>query len=137
MPLGAGRGKQGLAQDSSGYCARPPTGRLVDMTTNVTDSKPQADYYTNADFHSEFGSDSRSDFWDQPKPPVKKLTRPRQGRMLAGVCAGVANYLKVDPAIVRFGAVVLAIFTAGTAALVYAAGWILMPEETSDTVSAG
>jgi phage shock protein C len=59
----------------------------------------------------------------------KKLVRPREGRMLAGVCAGVANYLKVDPAIVRLAAVVLAVFTAGTAALVYAAGWILMPEE--------
>jgi phage shock protein C len=59
----------------------------------------------------------------------KKLVRPREGRMIAGVCAGVANYLKVDPAIVRLAAVVLAVFTAGTAALVYAAGWILMPEE--------
>jgi phage shock protein PspC (stress-responsive transcriptional regulator) len=91
------------------------------MTTNVTDTKPESGYDFNSDFQSEFN--------DAPKPEVKKLTRPRQGRMLAGVCAGVANYLKVDPAIVRFAAVVLAIFTAGTAALVYAAGWILMPEE--------
>ncbi|WP_460526376.1 PspC domain-containing protein [Flindersiella endophytica] len=111
------------------------------MTTNLTDSKPQADYYGNSDFHAEFGSDSGAGsgaaFHGQPRPAVRKLTRPRQGRMLAGVCAGVANYLKVDPAIVRFAAVVLAIFTAGTAALVYAAGWVLMPEETTDTVSAG
>lgn len=63
----------------------------------------------------------------------KKLTRPRNGRMVAGVCAGVANYLKVDPAVVRLAAVVLAIFTVGTAALIYAAGWILMPEENSET----
>ncbi|GAB3425637.1 PspC domain-containing protein [Flindersiella endophytica] len=67
----------------------------------------------------------------------KKLVRPREGRMIAGVCAGIANYLKVDPAIVRLATVVLAVFTAGTAALIYAAGWILMPEEeTYDITSA-
>ena len=26
----------------------------------------------------------------------KVLTRPRDGRMLAGVCAGVANYFSLD-----------------------------------------
>jgi phage shock protein C len=95
------------------------------MTTNVTDTKPESAYDANTDFHAEFGDEPRSEV----RPEVKKLTRPRQGRMVAGVCAGVANYLKVDPAIVRLAAVVLAIFTAGTAALVYLAGWILMPEE--------
>lgn len=52
--------------------------------------------------------------------------------MLAGVCAGVAKYLKVDPTVVRIGAVALAIFTLGTAAVLYAAGWILMPETEND-----
>lgn len=59
----------------------------------------------------------------------KKLIRPRENRMLAGVCAGVAQYLKIDPTVVRLAAVALAIFTVGTAALLYIAGWILMPEE--------
>ena len=27
----------------------------------------------------------------------KKLTRPRQDRKMAGVCAGLANYLGLDP----------------------------------------
>lgn len=63
---------------------------------------------------------------------MKKLTRPRQGRMLAGVCAGVANYLKIDATVVRIGAVILALITFGTAVIGYAAGWLLMPEETDE-----
>ena len=59
----------------------------------------------------------------------RKLIRPRENRMLAGVCAGIAQYLKVDPTVVRLAAVALAVFTVGTAVLLYVAGWILMPEE--------
>ncbi|WP_166353385.1 PspC domain-containing protein [Phytoactinopolyspora limicola] len=60
---------------------------------------------------------------------MKKLTRPRDGRMLAGVCAAVADYFKIDATLVRLGAVVLAICTLGTAAVAYIAGWLLIPEE--------
>ena len=28
---------------------------------------------------------------------IKKLTRPRNGRMLGGVCAGIGEYLGIDP----------------------------------------
>lgn len=31
----------------------------------------------------------------------KKLIRPKEGRMLAGVCAAIANYFNVDVTIVR------------------------------------
>ena len=66
----------------------------------------------------------------------KKLVRPRDDRMIAGVCAGFARYLNVDPVLVRLLMVVLVLF-AGTGIVVYLAGWILMPEEdqapSSDT----
>ena len=32
---------------------------------------------------------------------IKKLTRPRNGRMLGGVCAGIGEYLGIDPTVVR------------------------------------
>ncbi|AYY13068.1 PspC domain-containing protein [Actinobacteria bacterium YIM 96077] len=66
---------------------------------------------------------------------MRKLIRPRDGRMLAGVCAAVASYFKIDPTVVRLGAVVLAICTLGTAVLAYAAGWLLIPEEQDDYVA--
>lgn len=59
---------------------------------------------------------------------MKKLTRPHQGRMIAGVCAGVAKYFGIDPTIVRLAAVVLALITLGTAVIAYVAGWLLIPE---------
>ena len=32
---------------------------------------------------------------------VKTLTRSRSNRMIAGVCAGLADYLNIDPTVVR------------------------------------
>ena len=59
---------------------------------------------------------------------MKNLVPRRDDRMVAGVCSGVADYLGLDPTLVRLLTVVLAIFSVGTAALAYVAAWILMPE---------
>ena len=48
--------------------------------------------------------------------------------MIAGVCSGVADYLGLDPTLVRLLAVVAAIFSVGAVAVAYVAAWILMPE---------
>jgi phage shock protein C len=60
---------------------------------------------------------------------VRQLRRSRSDRMLAGVCAGIANYLRIDPTLVRVGFAVLAIITWGIALLAYLVAWIVMPEE--------
>ena len=60
-----------------------------------------------------------------------RLERPREGRMVAGVCAGIARHLRIDPTLVRIAFVVgLALGGAGIAA--YAAGFLLMPSEGRD-----
>jgi phage shock protein C len=59
----------------------------------------------------------------------RELRRTRDGRMIAGVCSGAAQYLGVDANILRLVLAGLTIFSAGTAALVYVAGWLLIPEE--------
>jgi phage shock protein PspC (stress-responsive transcriptional regulator) len=59
------------------------------------------------------------------------LRRPIHDRMLAGVAAGIADYLGVDPTIVRIAMVVL-IFVGGAGIPIYLAGWLLIPEEGSD-----
>jgi len=65
---------------------------------------------------------------------TKKLTRPGEGRMLAGVCAGIAKYFNVDPTVVRIGAVVLMIVTAVVpVAIGYVLGWLLIPEDDGTT----
>jgi phage shock protein PspC (stress-responsive transcriptional regulator) len=55
------------------------------------------------------------------------LIRPVRGRMLAGVAAGAADYLGVDPTIVRIALAVLAV--AGPGVPLYLAGWLLIPDE--------
>lgn len=61
-------------------------------------------------------------------PQTRRLTRRRDDRMVAGVCSGVADYLHLDPTLVRLLAVVAAIFSMGAVAVAYVAAWILMPE---------
>ena len=60
---------------------------------------------------------------------VKKLLRSRTDRMLAGICGGVGEMFSIDPTLIRL---VFALVTAGTAALVYILGWIIIPEAPAE-----
>jgi signal transduction histidine kinase len=73
--------------------------------------------------------------WDhramQTTDPVKvrpPLTRPREGRRVAGVAAGIAAWLGVDPNVVRLAFGVL-VFANGIGLALYAVGWLVFPEE--------
>lgn len=63
---------------------------------------------------------------------IKKLHRSSTDRMISGVCAGWADYLGVDVTILRIGMVAATVFTGGAAALVYAACWLVTPEDTAE-----
>jgi len=58
----------------------------------------------------------------------KRLLRPRDGRMVAGVCTGLAAYFGVDVNLVRLGFGVLTVFY-GLGILVYLIAWAILPEE--------
>ena len=60
----------------------------------------------------------------------KRLTRVEEGRMIAGVCAGLGRYLGMDPTIVRIIFVLLALFAMG-GVLLYFILWLVMPMETA------
>ncbi len=62
----------------------------------------------------------------------KRLTRTNDGRMIAGVCAGLARYFDMDPTLIRVIFVLLALFAAG-GVLLYLILWVIMPLE--DTVA--
>ena len=57
----------------------------------------------------------------------KKLCKSNTNKMVAGVCGGVAEYLGVDPTVVRL---VWVLFTAlgGSGLLAYILAAIIMPE---------
>jgi phage shock protein PspC (stress-responsive transcriptional regulator) len=69
----------------------------------------------------------------QPQMP-KKLERSKSNRVLGGVCAGVANYLNMDPTLVRVLTVVISLFT-GVPVILYIIALFLMPEEGSQPTS--
>ena len=59
---------------------------------------------------------------------TKHLYRHRDGRLIAGVCAGVAAYFGVDVTLVRIGFAIFTIFW-GLGALLYLVAWAVIPEE--------
>lgn len=58
------------------------------------------------------------------------LRRSRHDRMVAGVCAGIAEYLGLDPTAVRVAYVLLSIFAGAIlgGALLYVLLWAIIPE---------
>jgi phage shock protein C len=61
------------------------------------------------------------------------LVRSRKGRMLAGVCAGVAEYFGMDVTLLRVVVAVIAVITGGAGFLAYLAAWALIPAEGDKT----
>jgi len=56
---------------------------------------------------------------------IKKIIRPKDGRIVAGVCLAVAHYIGIDVTIVRIIFVLLLL----PGFLPYVLLWILVPEE--------
>jgi phage shock protein PspC (stress-responsive transcriptional regulator) len=71
-----------------------------------------------------------------PYPPQapKRLERSKSNRILGGVCAGVANYLNMDPTLVRVLTVVISLFT-GVPIILYIIALFVVPEEGSQPTS--
>ena len=60
----------------------------------------------------------------------RTLTRPRNGRRIAGVCAGLAQRFGWSVSMVRL-LFVLSIVLPGSQVIVYAVLWLLMPSRDS------
>lgn len=60
--------------------------------------------------------------------PPKKLYLSRTDNKIAGVCGGFAEYLDMDPTLVRLIWVMTALF-AGWGLLGYVIAWLVIPEE--------
>ncbi len=65
-------------------------------------------------------------FEGEIKMATKKLYRKPNEQMIAGVCAGLADYLGLDLTIVRL-IFVLLFFMGGHGILIYVILWILVP----------
>ncbi|GAB6856644.1 PspC domain-containing protein [Microbacterium sp. 8M] len=59
---------------------------------------------------------------------MSDLVRPRKGRFIAGVCAGLARRFGMPVALVRIIAIIAMVF-AGLPLWVYLVLWIIIPNE--------
>ena len=62
----------------------------------------------------------------------KKLYRNTSNKMIAGVCSGLAEYLNIDPTIVRLIWALIALSGAGILAYLVAA--IIIPEKPANII---
>ncbi len=59
---------------------------------------------------------------------MKRLYRSRSEEMIAGVCGGLADYLNVDPTVIRL-VFLLLLFAGGGGLFIYLILWVIMPLE--------
>lgn len=62
-----------------------------------------------------------------------RLYRDSSDKMIGGVCAGIANYMNVDPAIVRLLFAIITFGGFGMGFLLYILLWIILPTRDLDT----
>ncbi len=76
-------------------------------------------------------SDTITENTSIPEAAPRRLVRVDDGRWLGGVAAGLGRYFDVNPLVYRIAFAALAL-AGGTGLLLYAAAWLVMPNETSD-----
>lgn len=62
---------------------------------------------------------------------MRRLHKSIMNKKIAGVCAGIAETLNIDPTIIRIIALLLLIFSriGGGVFILYLALWLILPEE--------
>ncbi len=66
----------------------------------------------------------------------RRIYRSRKNRMIAGVCGGIAEYLNIDPAIVRL-IMALLVLANGLGLILYILAVIIIPEKPEEAGNSG
>ena len=125
--LRAAGGRTSENQGAPRWCGSPRDHSLDDMTTNP----PEAPAEHPSDHGAAAGPDIGPRVTRDEVRDLGRLRRSRDDRKIAGVAAGLARHLDIDPIITRVALVVL-IFFGGAGLLIYGACWLLVPEELTD-----
>ena len=62
---------------------------------------------------------------------MKRLYKIEEGKIICGVCGGIAEYFNVDPSLVRLIAVGASLFSAGAVIIVYIVAACILPGKNS------
>ena len=65
--------------------------------------------------------------------PKRELRRDSERGKIAGVCAGIADYLNLEPWLIRVAFVTGVIFTNGSFFVLYIAGWLILDKKLPNT----
>lgn len=66
----------------------------------------------------------------EQEPSPKRLYRDEDDKILGGVCAGIANYFRIDPAIIRIVFALITFGGWGLGFLFYILLWIILPSQS-------
>jgi phage shock protein PspC (stress-responsive transcriptional regulator) len=107
---------------------------ITDETVNkiiASMGRPEDFEEEEANVKSQLGGEGKqynSGYNAYANDPRGRLYRNDTDKLLGGVCSGIANYLRVDPTIVRL-VFALMVFGAGTGVLLYILLWIILPSK--------
>ena len=59
---------------------------------------------------------------------IKKVYKIEEGKLVAGVCGGIAEYFNIDPSLIRIGWVLFS-FVFGSGLLTYIIAAIILPKK--------
>ena len=68
----------------------------------------------------------------EPSALTRTWYRSRRGKMIAGVCAGLAEQFGISVTALRLAAVLLTLLGAGWGIIIYSVLWVIMPYRRLD-----
>ncbi|MBY0481873.1 MAG: PspC domain-containing protein [Chitinophagaceae bacterium] len=108
---------------------------ITDETVNgiiASMGRPEDFEGEEANLKSQLGGEGKqqtySGYNTYNNDPRGRLYRDDNDKLLGGVCGGIANYLRVDPTIVRLVFALIA-FGLGTGVLLYILLWVILPSK--------
>ncbi len=87
----------------------------------------QMDNDTSPSQNNTYSSSSSQSSYTASEETRGSLSRNGNDKILGGVCSGLANYLKIDPTIVRILFALITFGGFGTGILIYIIMWIILP----------
>jgi len=99
-------------------------GRVEDFEAADAEADPKTGTASGESFAS---------YTETSRKPKGRLYRDNSDKFIGGVCSGVANYLNVDPAIIRLLFAIVALGSFGFGCLLYIFLWIFVPARNLDT----
>ncbi|WP_300601864.1 PspC domain-containing protein [Niabella sp.] len=79
------------------------------------------------DFADEAGTEDTNGGYSQFSAGSRKLYRDANNKVLGGVCSGLANWINIDPSIVRVLFAIIALGGFGAGILIYILLWVFLP----------